>query len=242
MRDAQDHYDKLLAAVYVWMAGGFDVALDRYTKFFADSTWTPRGSALAVDLGAGPGFQSIPLADRGYRVIAIDTSQALLDELSARKEQRNIEVVCDDMSRFRARVDSPIELIVCMTDTLLHLGSKADVSTLFQQAFEALQSGGRLVLTFRDLSRELLGTDRIFQVRSDESRIFTCFLEYEPEHVVVHDLLHTKSGNGWHLAKSAYKKLRLDPDDCTDLLRQTGFSLAGQRREGGMVVIIAQKP
>lgn len=241
MSSVQDHYDNLLADVYVWMAGGFEPTVARYSRFFQEAGLAPKGSALAVDLGSGPGFQSIPLADLGYRVIAIDTSQTLLDELLARKEHRAIDAVCADMMSFTAHLQSPAELVVCMTDTLLHLSSKADVARLFEQAFESLESGGRLVLTFRDLSHELTGTDRFFRVRSDESRIFSCFLEYEPDHVVVHDLLYTRDNDDWRLAKSSYRKLRLTQDWCVDALRQVGFSMDAHRVDAGAVVMIARK-
>jgi SAM-dependent methyltransferase len=241
MSSVQDHYDNLLAEVYVWMVGGFEPTAARYARFFQEAGLAPKGSALAVDLGSGPGFQSIPLADLGYRVVAIDTSQALLDELLIRKEQRAIDVVCADMMNFTAHLSSPAELVVCMTDTLLHLNSKADVAKLFQRVFDSLERDGRWVLTFRDLSRELTGADRFFRVRGDESRIFSCFLEYEPDHVVVHDLLYTRENNDWRLTKSAYRKLRLAQDWCLDALRQVGFSIEAHRVDAGMVVMIARK-
>lgn len=242
MSSVQEHYDNLLADVYVWMSGGFEPTQQRYAQFFEDAQLTPRGAALAVDLGAGPGFQSLPLADLGYRVLAIDTSQTLLHELNARKQQRDITVVCDDMMNFRAHMSSPAQLIVCMTDTLLHLSSRAEIAKLFQQCVDALESGGSLALTFRDLSRELKGTDRFFRVRSDESRIFSCFVEYETDHVLVHDLLYTRVDGDWRLSKSAYRKLRLAPDECMESLRQVGFEIATQRVDNGLVTLIARKP
>ena len=242
MSSVQDHYDNLLAGVYIWMSGGFEPSRQRYANFFRKARLAPQGTALAVDLGAGPGFQSLPLADLGYRVLAIDTSRALLNELNARKQQRDIEVVCDDMMNFPAHLSWRAHLIVCMTDTLLHLGSKPEVDTLFQYCANALQSGGRLVLTFRDLSRELQGTDRFFQVRSDESRIFSCFVEYQPDHVLVHDLIYTRIGGDWQLSRSAYRKLRLGRDECVESLRNVGFDIASYRVDHGMVTLIARKP
>lgn len=242
MSSVQDHYDHLLADVYVWMSGGFESSQQRYAQFFSDAQLAPKQMALAIDLGAGPGFQSLPLADLGYRVLAIDTSQTLLDELNARKQQRDITTVRDDMMNFAAHMSSPAQLIVCMTDTLLHLSSRAEVEKLFQQCFDALESDGRLVLTFRDLSHELQGTDRFFRVRSDESRIFSCFVDYQPDHVWVHDLLYTRVDDDWRLSKSAYRKLRLAPHECIESLRQVGFEIVVHRVDNGMVTLISRKP
>jgi SAM-dependent methyltransferase len=242
LSSVREHYDNLLADVYVWMSGGFEPTRQRYALFFEEAQLAPRGTALAVDLGAGPGFQSLPLADLGYRVLALDTSQTLLDELSARKQQRDIAVVCDDMMNFPVHMSSLAQLIVCMTDTLLHLSSRAEVGKLFQQCIDALESGGKLVLTFRDLTRELQGADRFFRVRSDESRIFSCFLDYQPDHVLVHDLLYIRVDGDWRLSKSAYRKLRLAPDECVEWLRKSGFEIASHRVDHGMVTLIAHKP
>jgi hypothetical protein len=40
------------------------------------------------------------------------------------------------------------------------------------------------------VSVPLIGEQRLIPVRNDETRILTCFLEYEPEAVLVHDILH----------------------------------------------------
>jgi 2-polyprenyl-3-methyl-5-hydroxy-6-metoxy-1,4-benzoquinol methylase len=72
MATARDHYDKVLSDVYSWMAGGFDIAVQRNAEFFIEHSLSPGGSGIAVDLGSGCGFQSIPLARAGYSVTAID--------------------------------------------------------------------------------------------------------------------------------------------------------------------------
>ena len=110
---------------------------------------------------------------------------------------------------FERHLLGPIELAVCMVDTLVHLESKADVVDLFAKVHRALERGGRFVISYRDLSREALELDRFIPVRSDETTILTCFLEYEPETVKVHDLLYRKVDGQWAYAKSFYRKLRL---------------------------------
>lgn len=72
MNTAKEHYDQQIASVYSWMAGAPETVLKRNHDLFRqlglDST--PRG--LAIDLGAGSGFQSIPLAELGFSVVAVD--------------------------------------------------------------------------------------------------------------------------------------------------------------------------
>jgi 2-polyprenyl-3-methyl-5-hydroxy-6-metoxy-1,4-benzoquinol methylase len=74
MATVADHYKTHLAPVYLWMAGGFDAAVSRgETEIEATLPNLSRG-ITAVDLGAGFGMHTIPLARRGCSVIAIDTS------------------------------------------------------------------------------------------------------------------------------------------------------------------------
>lgn len=81
MKTAKEHYDQHLGVIYSWMAGDADAALDRNRSFFRQLVLdlTPRG--LAVDLGCGSGFQSIPLAEFGFSVLAVDSCAVLLSEL-----------------------------------------------------------------------------------------------------------------------------------------------------------------
>ena len=85
------------------------------------------------------------------------------------------------------------------------------------------------VITYRDLTTELHGTDRFIPVRSDDNKIMTCFLEFESaESVVVHDLVYTRQDKGWSLNKSSYRKLRLGIDWMRQELSKAGFTAVSQ--------------
>jgi SAM-dependent methyltransferase len=198
---------------------------------------------LAIDLGCAPGYQSVALCDLSYvRVIAIDTSQSFLDELGVVGEVHPIEHHLTDLRGYAAFADvASADTIVCMGDTITYSESTADVSWLFGDAFMVLRPGGRLALTFRDLSTELKGTDRIIPVRAEDQRIMTCVLLYEPGHVVVNDLVHVRSDEGWKLHKSCYRKLRLNSGSVAEELRQIGFSVESETSVNRMQVIVARK-
>jgi SAM-dependent methyltransferase len=241
MASVEQHYDRVLADVYSWMSGGFEAAIRRNADFFEHHAILPAGSRRAVDLGAGCGFQSIPLARRGYRVVALDLDRKLLDELIAHAGELPIDTIQDDLANFTAYVDGHIELAVCMVDTLLHLASRERVCELFASIVGALEPGGALVITFRDLSRELVELDRFIPVRNDVGTILTCYLEYEPDTVKVHDLVYRRRGDAWTFDKSFYRKLRLAPQWVVDRLHDAGFSHVQSDIDAGLVTIIARK-
>ncbi|MGD9162165.1 MAG: class I SAM-dependent methyltransferase [Desulfobacteraceae bacterium] len=241
MATVKQHYEKVLADVYSWMYGGFKYRLQHNREFLNNHHLTPKGSALAVDLGAGCGFQSIPLAEAGYSVTAIDMNSRLLEELKENSGELSIKTVRDDLLDFDNVVKSSVELIVCTTDTILHLDSKDKVSLLFTKVFTALEPEGKFIITFRNLTHELKDQDRFIPVRSDENTIFTCFLEYEPDTVKVHDIIYRKIGGEWKLFKSFYRKLRLSKEWVEEKLLECGFRIIESCVKNGFITIINKR-
>jgi SAM-dependent methyltransferase len=237
----QTHYDELLAEVYSWMYGGWDHNVARYRELFASHDVVPHGSRRALDLGSGCGFQSVPLAELGFAVTAIDLDRKLLAELETRVGSLDITAVRGDLLDFARVTPTPVALVVCMVDTVLHLDSKQTVERLFGSVVGALEPGGRFLATFRDLSLEARDLERFLPVKSDDHRIFTCFLEYEPETVKVHDLLYQRSGSGWEFKKSFYRKLRLSEAWVVDALRSAGFADVRTGRDRGLVLVDARR-
>ncbi len=242
MSTVQAHYDQLLGSVYTWMAGGFAAAVARNQQLLDSlglASW-PRG--LAVDLGCGSGFQTLPLAEAGYQVVGLDLCAPLLAELRTHTGHLPIRTVCDDLTHFPKHLDAAPTLIVCMGDTLTHLPFLESLTSLFHDAARSLAPGGRLVLGFRDLAtHELKGSQRFIPVRSEPDQIFTCFLDYHPDHVEVNDLLHARVDGQWKFSASSYRKLRLDATRVSTLLAAAGLSVEHASTEQGLVRIVAVK-
>jgi 2-polyprenyl-3-methyl-5-hydroxy-6-metoxy-1,4-benzoquinol methylase len=241
MATVKEHYDLVLSDVYSWMLGGFDSGIERNAAFFKKHEISPVGSGIAVDLGAGCGFQSIPLAKIGFSTIAIDIDGKLLNELKNNSGTLAVKIVQDDLINFDKYLHNEAELIVCMTDTILHLESKDNVLSLFNKVVSSLGPGGKFIITFRDLSSELSELDRFIPVKSDENLIFTCFLEYEAATVKVHDLIYKKNIDKWILKKSFYRKLRLSKDWVYGQLSKIGFNHVESTVDHGFVTVIATK-
>jgi SAM-dependent methyltransferase len=249
MSTVHEHYQRLLCRHYTWMFGAsFEEKVKEQGTFLSRTLETLTNKpepALAVDLGCGPGFQTIALAQLGFSpVIAIDTSAELLDELRSHGSNLPIQIENADLRDLPEVVPAETATaIVCMGDTLTHLPVKSEVSTLFHAVFHALHRGGMFVITYRDLTKELHGTDRFIPVRSDDNTIMTCFLEFEnTESVMVHDLVHTRHDAGWSLNKSNYRKLRLGMDWVSHELSAAGFSVVSQDPSGRLATVVALKP
>jgi 2-polyprenyl-3-methyl-5-hydroxy-6-metoxy-1,4-benzoquinol methylase len=239
---AEDHYAHHLGPVYTWMIGDIDAAFVRSAAELDSLPLPARAGGIAVDLGAGFGLHSIPLARRGFSVIAIDSYEPLLRELASRAASLTIRTVQANLLDFKAHAAGSIEVIACMGDTLTHLPQVAAVESLFMDVAASLNVGGIFIATFRDYATApLRGDARFISVRGDDERILTCFLEYADTTVTVHDLLHQHEGGAWRLRVSSYRKLRLSPQWVAESLSALGLAVIRDTVPGGMIRIVALK-
>jgi len=243
VKSVQHHYDEFLAPVYSWILGDFDTAYRANVELFDTLGLEARQGELAVDLGCGPRCQSLPLAERGYRVVAIDFCRELLDELERRAAGLAIETVCDDLREFERHVDGAPALIACMGDTLVHLPDRPSVDAVIDRIAGALAPGGTFIYSIRDyVSAEPEGAARFVPIRADDAQIFTCFLDYKPDVVHVHDVLYTKQDGAWQFSVSDYLKLRLDVADINGRLAARGLDIVREDRARGMICTVATRP
>ncbi|TPX61667.1 hypothetical protein PhCBS80983_g01013 [Powellomyces hirtus] len=267
----QSHYSQLLTEHYSWMFGGYANRLAQNRALLLQhvpSSVNP--GTIAVDLGCGPGYQTLNLLEFGYHVVAVDASRGMLDELeqecrAAGFDTGKVTAVEGDLLNFREEVqDGTAGCIVCMGDSPTHLASLDEVRRMIMDSYAALAPHGRLILQFRDMTHPLEGTDRFIPVRSDAMTVFTCFLEWENDNnnnnnntdaptnavqedgsgrrVKVHDLVHVKKGNStWELCKSWYYKLAMSQKWVASALTEAGFRVEIGPTEHGMQLVLGIK-
>ena len=236
----KEHYNNHLGNFYSWMTGDFSSRKNEFKKFLSDNSIAPASNKIAIDLGAGHGIQSVALAEQGFKVIAVDFSQQLLSELNSNSSGKDITILDDDIRNIKQFAEKP-GLIICCGDTLSHLGSKHEVSNLISDIAEILDNNGKLILSFRDYSKYLTGTDRIIPVKSANNKILTCILDFEEDYLTVTDLLYEKINKAWEQKVSMYKKVRLQPPEVISYLTSSGFTVTFNQVLNGIVTIIGSK-
>lgn len=237
----QSHYDNHLAAFYAWMTGNFDTKQKEQETYFTSKHIAPAGNGVALDLGAGHGLQTVSLANLGFSVFAVDFNQHLLSELNARTKGLPVRTILANLAN-TAQYTMDAELIVCMGDTLTHLDSVEQVTTLIGEWYKLLSPKGKLVLSFRDLTQELVQEERFIPVRAEDDRIHSCFLEYFPGYVKVFDILLEKQQGQWIQKVSSYRKLRLGIEQVKMMLTAAGFAVQDHEVISRMHYVVAAKP
>ena len=241
MASVDEHYEKLLARHYSWMRGDYDSKVRESLTFFEVAGISPRSGSKALDLGCGSGFQLMALAGLGFAVLGVDTSSLLLEELRGRAGDREIQPVLGDIRDPGVyATKGPFEVAVCMGDTLTHLGTPGEVETLIGGVRSAMEEGGTLIFEFRDYTEELKGADRVVPVRMEDDCIMVTFLEYGADHVNVHDTIFERGAHGWEARTSAYRKLRIGPEEVAGYLERGGFRVVSRGKDGGFVRIVAR--
>lgn len=149
-----------------------------------------------------------------------------MDELQSHDQENAVQTInCDILEKEYYMRKAPIELAICMGDTLAHLPSMQAVSSFFDIVYNLLSTDGKLILSFRDYTDEMNGVDRFIPVHQEKNKIMSVFLEYEPGYVKVHDLIYEQNNNHWELQKSAYKKIRTTEKNVIHLLEKKKFTV-----------------
>jgi len=234
--EVERHYAELLAPVYVWMLGGEAAALARARAWLEGSGLARLAPGPAVDLGCGPGFHAIALAEAGFETLAIDNSPELLAQIG----DPRVRKASGDLVAFEEQLRGlEPKLLSCLGDTLTHLASEQQVDELFDACARSLAPGGVLALTFRDYSVERRPSECLIRVREDGERSLACALEFEPGRVRVTDMLHEWREGRWVESRSTYSKLRLAPAAVRGKLAARGFRLERDELAGGLATILA---
>lgn len=220
------HYDAILASRYTWMMGGLDGCLSSARALLDAVGLTDEGSGIVLDLGAGAGYHARTLASRGFSVVAVDTSDALLRELHEVCAGMAVTTIQSDLlDEAKYAEQGPYALVLCVGDTLTHLSSVKDVDRLIRMAARLLMPGGALLLQFREQPRDLSPQESVITMRSERDRIMQCVLHFEPQRVWVTDIVHEWNGQAWLTTKSTYPKLRLVTDELLEIATSAGLNI-----------------
>jgi 2-polyprenyl-3-methyl-5-hydroxy-6-metoxy-1,4-benzoquinol methylase len=100
-----------------------------------------------LDFGAGTGLVSARIAPRVNRIVAVDTSKAMLDKLEAKPELKGkVDTVCQDL------LDTPLDARFDLIVSAMAMHHVENTSRLIDRFAEHLHDSGMVALA--DLDRE----------------------------------------------------------------------------------------
>jgi ubiquinone/menaquinone biosynthesis C-methylase UbiE len=155
----RDYYEQSASREAGRLNAADDGQVERELHARALIEYLPPAPARVLDLGGGPGVWTRWLAERGYRVVLADLSDALLDIARSRLgAEANVEsIVVADARDLSAFGDGSFDALLCL-GPLYHLTSEADRDRTAREAHRVLRVGGLLVAAVMPRYMRLLMT------------------------------------------------------------------------------------
>lgn len=109
--------------------------------FLLDQMQLPSGSRI-LDVGCGFGRHSIELAKRGFEVVGIDPSAAMLASAQQRADQAGVTVEWQQIAAEEFVTDKPFDAAICLFTTLGQVTNEQSNVGLLARVADALVAGG----------------------------------------------------------------------------------------------------
>ncbi len=111
--------------------------------------------ARILDAACGIGTQTLPLAARGFRLVARDLSPAAVARLQREANARRLPVdaAVADMRQVGTSVVGSFDVVLAFDNSLAHLLTDDDLCTALRQFLGALRPGGVFLCSVRDYDK-----------------------------------------------------------------------------------------
>lgn len=116
--------------------------------FIVKQLHLPTG-ATVLDLGCGYGRLAVPLAKKGYRMICLDFSRALLSIARRTADEQDVPLQCErgDMRSFR--LPEQCDAVICMYSSFGYFLRESDHQRTIESIARVLKTNGLFLLDLR---------------------------------------------------------------------------------------------
>ncbi len=181
-----------------------------------------------IDLACGTGSSAIPFAARGYRVSAVDLSEAMLRVARSKSAAAGLQVDFYRMDLRELRLPEQYDLALLFQDGLNYLLTERELLRAFSGVREMLRPGELFIF---DLTRPSL------RAQSDQSSV--CWAD-EPDYSLIWESNYDRATGNWEMLLTVftaekdglYRKFQerhrerdYPPELVNRLLREAGFGL-----------------
>jgi len=178
--------------------------------------YTTIGTAL--DIGCGTGTLSIELAKAGYDVVATDLSEEMLQVVSYRAKEEDVELEIA-MYDLLDPIDFLFDNIIASMDVINHLTDLEDVEFGFTNIYNSLKQNG--IFIFDVLSAEYIDALDGYKEKDDEYHFSWESHKGDKDHSIVHNIL-VELENG-EVEESTIYEVTHDFSEYERIFRKVGF-------------------
>jgi SAM-dependent methyltransferase len=195
--------------------------------------------ARVLDVGCGFGRHSIELARRGYQVVGIDPSPAMLEAARLRAAQAGLGIDFRQASGETLAADEEFDAALCLFTTLGQMSGRRDNGQLVERVYRALRPGGHLAVEVpqRDaVVATLKPRERIAGPR----RYALVTRRFEPGHnaiTEIYDVMAPPDRQRYVLRYRLYSR-----EELSDLLGEAGFSILAAHADYDETPLSSESP
>lgn len=118
----------------------FGSAYDQLTSANLQTITDLLSAGKILDFGAGTGRIAIPLAQKGYEVVAVDASQGMLQELKRKADLAGVNITYgDSVSGF---TDNSVDMVVSIFTVLAYITEEIEMDFALKLIWDSLKPGG----------------------------------------------------------------------------------------------------
>lgn len=183
----------------------------------------------ALDLACGTGSMSVLLAERGLRVLGADISEEMLTVAQQKAAELDNPPYFIRQPMQRLRLPEPVDLVVCLLDSLNYLDESNECPTVFARVYKALMPGGVFLFDINTPCK-LRGLDgQVFLDENDDSYcVWRAEFDAQENRCYYGIDLFRRQGALWTRSFEQHCEYAYDPQTLAKWLTEAGFARVEQ--------------
>ncbi len=179
----------------------------------------------AVDLACGTGSVALLLAEKGLRVTAVDMSEDMLCQASAKTQHLEHPPVYICQKLQELHLPRGVDLAVCALDSMDYITDPADCEQAIARIYKALNPGGCFIFDV-NTPQKLMAMDG--QVFLDEDEDVYCVWRGEFDrdtNICTYGMdLFQRNGDSWCRTAEIHREYAYSADQLVGYLKKAGFT------------------
>ncbi len=218
---------------------GYDALASSYDALMADGAYRRRADFLerlfrksripvcnVLDLACGTGTIACLLAERGYRVTAVDGSEEMLAQAAAKAAGLKSPPLFIHQAMPRLRLLQPVDAAVSTLDSLNYLTRTRDLRETFRRVHRWLRPGGQFVFDVNTPCKLRRMDGQMYMDETEESFCVwrTFFSERTKACTYQVDLFRLREDGAWERDFEEHRERAWEAEELRRYLAEAGFA------------------